>query len=117
LSVVLDFDSMIVNKNLVDKELEEKTKKLQASGRLQFPGIQKKQAQYLILKSIEKNDQNLVRSVIEYLYASWEFERPELIITVTGGARKFPLSARMKKAFKNGISKLAASTRTLIISG
>jgi hypothetical protein len=117
LGVVIDFDSMILNKNLVDKELEEKAKKLQASGKLQFPGIQKKQAQYLVIKSIEKNDQDLVRSVVEYLYVNWEFERPELIITVTGGARKFPLSGRMKKAFKNGISKLAASTKTLIISG
>lgn len=60
--------------------------------------------------------------MIEFLYSqkyqtSWGLNRPQLILSVTGGAQKFTLPYRMKKAFKRGLVKAAASTGAWIITG
>lgn len=58
--------------------------------------------------------------MIEYLYdpqSGWNLQAPKLIISVTGGAQKFTIPQRMKKAFKRGLIKAAASTGAWIISG
>lgn len=58
--------------------------------------------------------------MIEYLYDSrmgWNLQAPKLIISVTGGAQKFTIPQRMKKAFKRGLIKAAASTGAWIITG
>ena len=60
--------------------------------------------------------------MIEFLYSqkyqtSWGLHRPQLILSVTGGAQKFTLPYRMKKAFKRGLVKAAASTGAWIITG
>jgi predicted Rossmann-fold nucleotide-binding protein len=60
--------------------------------------------------------------MIEFLYNqkgdnSWDLTKPQLILSVTGGAQKFTLPYRMKKAFKRGLVKAAASTGAWIITG
>ena len=57
--------------------------------------------------------------MIEYLFhpESWNLKKPNLIISVTGGAQKFSLPYLVKKAFKRGLIKAAASTKAWIISG
>lgn len=60
--------------------------------------------------------------MIEFLYnhkekTSWGLTKPQLILSVTGGAQKFTLPYRMKKAFKRGLVKAAASTGAWIITG
>ena len=57
--------------------------------------------------------------MIQYLYSpeGWNLERPQLILSVTGGAQKFTIPHRMKKAFKRGLIKAAASTGAWIITG
>lgn len=58
--------------------------------------------------------------MIEYMYGSengWGLQAPKLIISVTGGAQKFTIPQRMKKAFKRGLIKAAASTGAWIITG
>lgn len=57
--------------------------------------------------------------MIEYLYnqEGWNLQPPKLIISVTGGAQKFTIPPRMKKAFKRGLIKAAASTGAWIITG
>lgn len=57
--------------------------------------------------------------MIQYLYSpeGWNLQRPQLILSVTGGAQKFTIPHRMKKAFKRGLIKAAASTGAWIITG
>ena len=57
--------------------------------------------------------------MIQYIYSEkgWNLPKPQLIISVTGGAKKFTMSHPMKKAFKRGLIKAAASTGAWIITG
>jgi hypothetical protein len=58
--------------------------------------------------------------MIEYMFGpevGWQLQAPKLIISVTGGAQKFTIPQRMKKAFKRGLIKAAASTGAWIITG
>mgnify|MGYP002630676715 CR=1 FL=1 len=61
--------------------------------------------------------------MIEFMYNTksgqnaWNLKRPQLILSVTGGAQKFTLPYRMKKAFKQGLVKAATSTGAWIITG
>ena len=55
--------------------------------------------------------------MIKFLYEEFQINKPQLIISVTGGAKNFTLPQRMKTAFKQGISKAASSTNALIITG
>jgi transient receptor potential cation channel subfamily M member 2 len=57
--------------------------------------------------------------MIQFLYnpEGWNLQRPQLILSVTGGAQKFTIPHRMKKAFKRGLIKAAASTGAWIITG
>lgn len=52
-----------------------------------------------------------------YSSSGWGLPMPNLIISVTGGAQKFALPFRMKKAFKEGLYKAAASTGAWIVTG
>jgi hypothetical protein len=47
----------------------------------------------------------------------WNLHRPQLILSVTGGAQKFNISNSMKTAFKRGLIKAAVSTGAWIITG
>ena len=57
--------------------------------------------------------------MLQYLYSSegWNLQKPQLIISVTGGAKKFTIPQQTKKAFKRGLIKAATSTGACIISG
>jgi transient receptor potential cation channel subfamily M protein 2 len=57
--------------------------------------------------------------MIEFLYdeSAFRINKPQLIISVTGGAQKFTIPQKMKNAFKLGLIKAAISTNALIITG
>ncbi len=57
--------------------------------------------------------------MIEFFFheEGWNLQKPNLILTVTGGAQKFSLPYLVKKAFKRGLVKAAASTGAWIITG
>jgi transient receptor potential cation channel subfamily M protein 2 len=57
--------------------------------------------------------------MIQFMYSreGWDLQRPQLILSVTGGAQKFTIPHRMKKAFKRGLIKAASSTGAWIITG
>lgn len=57
--------------------------------------------------------------MIQYLYSKEGFSLspPKLILSVTGGAQNFTIPLRMKKAFKEGLVKAAATTGAWIITG
>ena len=47
----------------------------------------------------------------------WGLEMPKLILSVTGGAQKFDVSSRLKKALKTELMRAAVSTNAWIITG
>jgi transient receptor potential cation channel subfamily M protein 2 len=57
--------------------------------------------------------------MVHFMYSNkqWNLPKPKLIISVTGGAQNFTIPHRMKKAFKEGLIKAAASTGAWIITG
>ena len=57
------------------------------------------------------------KDVVKYLYSNFEINKPQLIISVTGGAKNFKLPQKTKAAFKLGLIKAAKSTSSLIITG
>ena len=58
--------------------------------------------------------ENLIRD----LYDSTKFNirEPELIISVTGGAKKFSLESKLKSAFKEGLISVAKSTNSTLVT-
>ena len=83
-------------------------------GKLTFPGSHHKTASYIRVQNETKTC-----DMIQYLYSpeGWNLQRPQLILSVTGGAQKFTIPHRMKKAFKRGLIKAASSTGAWIITG
>jgi hypothetical protein len=57
--------------------------------------------------------------MVQFLYheKAFHINRPQLIISVTGGAGNFTIPQKMKAAFKLGLIKAATSTNALIITG
>ena len=55
--------------------------------------------------------------MVNYLYEKFKIKKPQLIISVTGGAKNFTLPLKTKNAFKSGLIKAATSTNALIITG
>lgn len=51
-----------------------------------------------------------VRDVYDILIENWRLHIPKLLISITGGAKKFKLNANLKNALKKGIVKAALST-------
>ena len=44
----------------------------------------------------------------------WGLEKPNILISVTGGAAFFNMKAKLKEAFRRGLMKAARSTGTYI---
>ena len=87
------------------------------AGKVKFPCLQSKISDYLIVKEHVKDDRHLIYKTIEFLYTKWKLEKPQLILSVTGGAKNFSLPTKMKNAFKRGLVKAAESTNAWIITG
>ena len=70
-------------------------------------------------KYIRVQNETKTRDMIQFFYSpeGWNLTKPQLILSVTGGAQKFTIPHRMKKAFKRGLIKAAASTGAWIITG
>lgn len=47
----------------------------------------------------------------------WTLEVPNLVISVTGGAKSFVLKPRLKEVFRRGLMKAAKTTGAWIITG
>ena len=58
-----------------------------------------------------------IREMVEYLHGKFNIKKPQLIISVTGGAKNFTIPLKTKNAFKLGLIKAATSTNALIITG
>ena len=54
---------------------------------------------------------------IDFLLSSTVLPNPKMILSVTGGAKKFQVAENIKNAFKIGLMKAAKTTDSWIISG
>ena len=56
-------------------------------------------------------DQNTEPNVlISMMTEFWDLEQPNLLISVTGGAKNFSMKPRLKEVFNRGLMKAAEST-------
>ena len=51
-----------------------------------------------------------MQKVKQLMMDKWGMERPNLLISVTGGAKNFQMRGRLKDAFRRGLMKAALST-------
>ena len=49
-------------------------------------------------------------TVVEFIKTAWHLRTPDLIISITGGAKRCDLSARLRKSFQVGLVSAAATT-------
>lgn len=52
-----------------------------------------------------------VEDLLELMLDYWQMDRPNLLISVTGGAQNFTMKPRLKEVFRQGLVKAAESTR------
>ena len=57
-----------------------------------------------------------MRSMQILLNDIWQIKRPNLLISVTGGAKRLTLNPRLKSTFKDGLMRAAASTGRKVFS-
>lgn len=57
--------------------------------------------------------------MLYYLQSSkgWNLQKPQLILSITGGSKKFNIPNQMKRAFKRGLIKVSSTTGAWIITG
>ncbi|XP_064607537.1 transient receptor potential cation channel subfamily M member-like 2 isoform X2 [Liolophura sinensis] len=83
-----------------------------AVGEMQFVGFSQKYAKYVRVDA--ETDANKVWDLMTRV---WKLKPPHLIISVTGGAKHFHLTPRLKEVFRKGLIKAALSTDAWITSG
>ncbi|CAF1297531.1 unnamed protein product, partial [Didymodactylos carnosus] len=54
--------------------------------------------------------------VVQFMRTGWNLNIPDLIITVTGGAKRLKMSARLRKIFQQGLVSSAVTTNAWIIT-
>ncbi|CAF1637673.1 unnamed protein product, partial [Adineta ricciae] len=55
-------------------------------------------------------------TVVKFMKDGWALPNPDLIISVTGGAKSFEMSARLKKVFQRGLVAAAVTTKAWLIT-
>ncbi|CAF1368298.1 unnamed protein product [Rotaria sordida] len=68
-------------------------------------------SQYIRL-SLETN----AETVVKFMQIGWDLPKPDLIISITGGAKSFDMSARLKKIFQSGLVSVAITTNAWLIT-
>ena len=49
-------------------------------------------------------------TMLDLMIHHWHLDKPNLLISVTGGAKNFTMRARLKEVFRRGLMKAAEST-------
>jgi len=52
-------------------------------------------------------------AMLDLLMDVWGLDKPNLLISVTGGAKNFNMNKRLKDTFRRGLMKTALTTGTL----
>ncbi|XP_061579658.1 transient receptor potential cation channel subfamily M member 2 isoform X2 [Cololabis saira] len=83
-----------------------------AFGDISFGGLGQKTGKYVRV-SADTSPEVLYRLLTQ----QWELSPPNLLISVTGGAKNFYLKAHLKTVFNRGLIKVAQTTGAWIITG
>ncbi|KAI0235841.1 hypothetical protein LSAT2_013614 [Lamellibrachia satsuma] len=105
------------HKNSVDSatwNIDRNTKlvKTDAYGKIQFSGVGQRIGQYVRVD--HKTDMDVMMKLLK---KCWDMEAPNLLISVTGGAKNFMMRPRLKEMFRRGLINVAKSTGAWIITG
>ncbi|KAK3091760.1 hypothetical protein FSP39_022436 [Pinctada imbricata] len=83
-----------------------------AFGEIEFVGISESKKKYIRVSPDEDID-----SILKLMTEKWGLEKPNLLLSVTGGAQNFNLKKKLKDEFKRGLLKLARSAGVWIVTG
>ncbi|KAM4796298.1 transient receptor potential cation channel subfamily M member 2-like [Rhinophrynus dorsalis] len=83
-----------------------------AHGDLTFTGTTRTWAKY-----VRASDNTHPRLLFDLMTQQWDLSVPNLLISVTGGAKNFSISPRLKNEFSRGLVRAAQSTGAWIITG
>ncbi|XP_035828049.1 transient receptor potential cation channel subfamily M member-like 2 isoform X2 [Aplysia californica] len=83
-----------------------------AFGEIEFVGYGDKVGKYVRVDVDTPMD-----TMLSLLTEAWGMEKPNLLISVTGGAKNFTMKARLREVFRRGLMKAALSTGAWIVTG
>ncbi|KAH9505775.1 Transient receptor putative cation channel sub M member 2 [Bulinus truncatus] len=89
-----------------------KTKPTNAFGEIEFVGFGDRIGKY-----IRVDVDTPMETMLGLLTKVWRMEMPNLLISVTGGAKNFTMKSRLKEVFRRGLVKAALSTGAWIVTG
>ncbi|XP_074622988.1 transient receptor potential cation channel subfamily M member-like 2 isoform X1 [Acropora palmata] len=85
-----------------------------AYGEIDFLGLGRQTKRVPYVRLSHNTD---VSVILKLMLEGWDLEIPNLVISVTGGAKSFVLKPRLKEVFRRGLIKAAKSTSAWIITG
>uniref|UniRef100_A0A8B9TIK5 Transient receptor potential cation channel subfamily M member 2 n=1 Tax=Anas platyrhynchos TaxID=8839 RepID=A0A8B9TIK5_ANAPL len=83
-----------------------------AFGDIRFAGLGQKMGKYVRVSS-----DTPPRVIYHLMTQHWGLDAPNLLISVTGGAKNFIMKPRLKNIFRQGLVKVAQTTGAWIITG
>lgn len=72
---------------------------------------------FIILQYVRVDTDTDMKTMLQLMMEVWSMKRPNLLISVTGGAKNFVMRARLKEAFRRGLMKAALSTGSVNMLG
>lgn len=94
-----------------DEQQHTKTEPTNAFGKIEFQGFGQKIGRYVRVDY--KTDMDLI---IDLIKNQWKLHLPNLLISVTGGAKNFQMKPQLKEVFRRGLVKVARSTGAWVTS-
>lgn len=65
---------------------------------------------YFCWKYVRVDVHTKMKDMMELMMDVWGLEKPNLLISVTGGAKNFTMKQKLKEEFRRGLMKVARST-------
>ena len=65
---------------------------------------------FLSVKYVRVGVDTKMDTMLQLLTQAWGMEKPNLLISVTGGAKNFSMKTRLREVFRRGLMKAALST-------
>ena len=56
---------------------------------------------------IQVSNESLPQKIFELMTEIWKVDKPQILISVTGGAKSFNLNPKLKDMFVNGLRKVS----------
>ena len=70
---------------------------------------------FLFLQFVRVADDTDMEDMMYLLNNIWGLQKPNLLISVTGGAKNITMSKKLKDAFKKGLLKTAQTTGRIFV--